>query len=214
MVRRIFGTVLLVFGCVLVAASLVLTGWNIWNEEQSGVHAQTAMEQLAAQIKSTEPVEEDPQSEPIFRPAVPVETTAPPEDTYRPMPEVVIDGIGYIGYLNIPALELDLPVIGQSNEDNLKIAPCRFYGTAYQKNFVIGGHSYRKHFRRLSSLGYGERLSFTDMEGTVFSYQVEECEVIQPYEAEYLCSGDWDMSLYTCTPGGLTRVVLRCRLVE
>lgn len=215
MVRRIFGTVLVVLGSLLVAAALVLTGWNFWNEEQSGASAQSAMQQLESQLQNAEPEQTKPQhSTSIFQPAAPNEATVPEEDLYRAMPEVFIDGIGYIGYLNIPALDLDLPVIGETNDENLKIAPCRFFGTVYQKNFVIGGHSYRKHFRKLSSLGYGERLSFTDMDGNVYTYEVADCEVVQPYEAEYLCTGNWDLTLFTCTPGGLTRVVLRCGLVE
>jgi sortase A len=134
----------------------------------------------------------------------------PPQEELRPMPEVVIDGVPYIGYLKIPALSLELPVLSESNEENLEIAPCRFFGTVYQKNFVIGGHRYRRHFRKLSTLGYGETFTFTDMDGIVYTYEVVEQEIVQPDQAEYLCSGDWDLSLYTCTPGGLTRVVLRC----
>jgi sortase A len=133
---------------------------------------------------------------------------------FRPMPEIQVDGISYVGYLSIPALNLELPVISESTEQNLEIAPCRFFGTVYQKDFVIGGHRYRRHFRKLSTLGYGERLSFTDVEGNVYIYEVAECEVLEPNQAEYLCSGDWDLSLFTCTPGGMTRVVLRCLRVK
>lgn len=214
MKRRIFGTVFLVFGIVMVAASLLLVGRNLWVEEVAGVQAQAAMDKLMAYVPET--------TRPAPKPEKPVTLTgndgaviteslagmqqAPVAD----MPKVVIDGVPYIGYLEIPAIDLKLPVIGESNEDNLEIAPCRFYGTVYQKNFVIGGHRYRRHFRKLKTLGYGDRVSFTTMDGSVFTYTVADCEVIEPYEAEYLCTGNWDLSLYTCTPGGLTRVVLRC----
>lgn len=212
MKRKIFGTACVVLGIVLVLASLVVTCYILWQEEQSGVHAQQAMEQLLEQLpEETVPATPDVPNIPVMTPDA---TVAPKDPAYRPMPEVMIDGVPYIGYLNIPALKLELPVIGESNEENLEIAPCRFYGTVYNKNFVIGGHRYRRHFRKLSTLGYGERLHFTDMEGKVYTYEVAEQEILEPNQAEYLCSGDWDLSLFTCTPGGLTRVVLRCLRVK
>lgn len=209
MMRKIVGTACVVLGTVLVLAALGVIGFNLWQEEQSGVHAQQAMEQLLEQMP-----EEIALATPDLPVMLPESMVAPQDPAYRTMPEVAIDGVPYVGYLNIPALGLELPVIGQSNEENLEIAPCRFFGTVYQKDFVIGGHRYRRHFRKLSTLGYGEHLSFTDMEGNVYIYEVVECEVLEPNQAQYLCSGEWDLSLFTCTPGGLTRVVLRCLRVE
>ena len=208
MKRKVFGTVCAALGILLVTASLAAIGYILWNEELSGLHAQQAMEQLLQQVpEETVPATPDSADTPVMRPE---STQSPADPAFRPMPEVMIDGVPYVGYLSIPALNLELPVIGQSNEANLEIAPCRFYGTVYNKNFVIGGHRYRRHFRKLGTLGYGECLSFTDMEGNVYTYEVVEYEVLEPNQAEYLCSGDWDISLFTCTPGGLTRVVLRC----
>jgi sortase A len=126
------------------------------------------------------------------------------------MPEIELDGRGYVGYLELPTLELTLPVLSVSSDENLEIAPCRYFGTAYQQNFVIGGHRYRRHFRNLYTLGYGDTVIFTDVTGKQFVYQVEELEELQPYDSEYLCTGDWDLSLFTCTPGGTARVAVRC----
>lgn len=212
MMRRAIGTVLITLGIVLVAAALIFTGITVWNEERSGENARQALEQLRQELPQATP--SAPQRPQVTAPVTPLPEDPAQEESLKAMPEVIIDGVPYVGYLSIPALNLELPVIGESNEENLEIAPCRFYGTAYQKNFVIGGHRYRRHFRKLSTLGYGEKLSFTDMDGKVFTYEVTETEILQPYQAEYLCSGDWDLSLYTCTPGGLTRVVMRCLLAE
>lgn len=212
MTRKAIGTVLITLGVVLVAAALIFTGITIWNEERSGENARQALEQLRQEFPQATP--STPQHPEATVPVTPLPEDPAQEESLKAMPEVIIDGVPYVGYLSIPALNLELPVIGESNEENLEIAPCRFYGTAYQKNFVIGGHRYRRHFRKLSTLGYGEKISFTDMDGNVFTYEVTETEILQPYQAEYLCSGDWDLSLYTCTPGGLTRVVMRCLLAE
>ena len=209
MKRKILGTAFVVLGAVLILIALSTVIINLWQEEMSGLNADHAMEQLWEQM-TVDPVPATPDT-PALLPENGSTSDAP---EFRPMPEIQVDGISYVGYLSIPALNLELPVISESTEQNLEIAPCRFFGTVYQKDFVIGGHRYRRHFRKLSTLGYGERLSFTDVEGNVYIYEVAECEVLEPNQAEYLCSGDWDLSLFTCTPGGMTRVVLRCLRVK
>lgn len=209
MKRKILGTAFVVLGAVLILIALSAVIINLWQEEMSGLNADHAMEQLWEQM-TVDPVPATPDT-PALLPENGSTSDAP---EFRPMPEIQVDGISYVGYLSIPALNLELPVISESTEQNLEIAPCRFFGTVYQKDFVIGGHRYRRHFRKLSTLGYGERLSFTDVEGNVYIYEVVECEVLEPNQAEYLCSGDWDLSLFTCTPGGMTRVVLRCLRVK
>ncbi len=206
--RKFFGTVLVLLGAILLCAALAVTGRNLWLEERTDPVLDQAVEQLKQQTHQP-PAPTQPEA-----PALPGVELPSEEDALRPMPEVDIDGVGYIGYLSIPELALELPVIGENSEENLEIAPCRFYGTAYQKNFVIGGHRYRRHFRKLSTLGYGDTVRFKDMDGNEFTYEVTELEVLDPSQAEYLCSGDWDLSLYTCTPGGLSRVVLRCLRVS
>jgi sortase A len=212
MKRKILGTAFVVLGAVLIIIALSTVIINLWQEEMSGLNADHAMEQLWEQM-TVDPVPATPDT-PDTPALLPENGSTSDAPEFRPMPEIQVDGISYVGYLSIPALNLELPVISESTEQNLEIAPCRFFGTVYQKDFVIGGHRYRRHFRKLSTLGYGERLSFTDVEGNVYIYEVAECEVLEPNQAEYLCSGDWDLSLFTCTPGGMTRVVLRCLRVK
>lgn len=212
MKRKILGTAFVVLGAVLIIIALSAVIINLWQEEMSGLNADHAMEQLWEQM-TVDPVPATPDT-PDTPALLPENGSTSDAPEFRPMPEIQVDGISYVGYLSIPALNLELPVISESTEQNLEIAPCRFFGTVYQKDFVIGGHRYRRHFRKLSTLGYGERLSFTDVEGNVYIYEVAECEVLEPNQAEYLCSGDWDLSLFTCTPGGMTRVVLRCLRVK
>lgn len=207
------GTVLILLGVALLLVGLGNVGRNLWIEEQAGDHAESAMGQLLQQMQS--PQESRPGEEPDSTtdqpaPSGPALPSQQEQESRRPMPEILIDGVPYIGYLEIPALDLQLPVLSQSNPENLEIGPCRFYGTVYQKNFVIGGHRYRRHFRKLYTLGYGDRIYFTDGDGIRYAYRVEELEVVEPYQADYLCSGDWDLSLYTCTTGGASRVVVRC----
>ena len=106
-----------------------------------------------------------------------------------------------------------LPVISQWSYEALRISPCRYDGSAYTGDLIIAAHNYISHFADLSRLQPGERVTFTDVEGNVFAYDVTEVTTVTPDAVEELKSGDWDLTLFTCTFGNSYRVVVRCRLV-
>ena len=126
------------------------------------------------------------------------------------MPVETIDGVDYVGVLRIPTLALELPVISQWSYPLLKIAPCRYSGSAYQNNLVLCAHNYASHFGNLKNLHIGDAVTFTDMDGNLFTYQVAELETLPPQATEEMENGDWDLSLFTCTVGGQSRVTVRC----
>lgn len=122
---------------------------------------------------------------------------------------VEIDGYGYIGYLSIPKLELSLPIMSEWDYERLKIAPCRQFGSTKSDDLVIAGHNYDMHFGRLNQMEYGDLMMFTDMDGISKLYAVSAIETLQPTQVEEMKSGEWDLTLYTCTYGGQSRVTVR-----
>ncbi len=96
----------------------------------------------------------------------------------------------------------------------LKKAPCRYAGSAYHDDLVICAHNYRKHFSRIKWMNSGDAVNFTDTDGNVFHYAVADVEVLNPMATEAMTSGDWDLTLFTCTTGGQTRFALRCDRLE
>ena len=126
------------------------------------------------------------------------------------MPEEEIDGYSCIGYLSIPTLDLELPIMEEWSYPGLKIAPGRYAGSAYNGSFVICGHNYKTHFGTLHSLSSGDLIVFTDMDGNEFVYSVDNVETIEPNQKEKVLSDEWALTLFTCTPGGKTRVVVHC----
>lgn len=128
------------------------------------------------------------------------------------MPTREIEGRTYIGMLEVPALELSLPVMSEWSYPRLKKAPCRYVGSIYSKDMIICGHNYDRHFGRLKDLAVGEEVRFTDMDGNVFIYSISGTEQLGKFAVEEMLAGDWDLTLFTCTKGGQSRVTVRCRL--
>lgn len=123
---------------------------------------------------------------------------------------VDIGGNEYIGVLSIPSLELDLPVLNKCTDEMLKEAPCRYSGSFLEDSMVVAGHNYRKHFSRIKNMRQGDSVRFTDVNGTVYLYTVEELEKIQGTDIPGMEEGDWDLTLFTCTYGGQDRIAVRC----
>ena len=121
-----------------------------------------------------------------------------------------INGYGYIGYLSIPNLGLDLPVMSEWDYGRLKIAPCRYYGSSKTDNLVIAAHNYRVHFGYLGNLQVGDSVVFTDMDSKVHHYKVDLVELLLPTDVDKVKDSGNDLILYTCTYGGAKRIVIRC----
>ena len=121
-------------------------------------------------------------------------------DSTRDMPEQEIDGYAYIGKLSIPTLDLELPVMTDWSYPQLKIAPCRYQGSAYTDDMIVCAHNYQSHFGKLDNLVYGDEIQFTDMDGNHFSYSVIEKEYLEKEDVEELKNGDWALPLFTPTP--------------
>jgi len=126
------------------------------------------------------------------------------------MTEEEINGHAYIGYLSIPKLELELPVMADWSYSKLQIAPCRYTGSVRGEDLVIMAHNYASHFGGISKLSEGDSVIFTDMDGIVTAYEVVVQDILDPYAVEEMISGEFDLTLFTCTYGGKSRVTVYC----
>ncbi len=198
-------------GLLLLLAALGLTAYNLWRDAMASMSVDVVLERLTPTLSSR-------QSElPALSSGEALEEAFVPDYVLNPemaMPEENIDGRSYIGVLDIPALGLSFPIISEWSYDALQIAPCRYSGSAYLDNLVIAGHNYRSHFASLPQLQPGDTVTFTDMDGNVFSYAVSSLETPSPYAVSDMTSGDWDLTLFTCTVGGQSRLAIRCDHAE
>ena len=185
-------------GLLLIAAALFLSAYNTMDSRKDGETSR----QVIAQMCEALPTQTTAETE---APAVPEYLL----DADREMPVQTINGRDYIGVLTIPSLELELPVLSQWDYPALKVAPCRYSGSLYQDNLIICAHNYASHFGKLKNLRVGDTAIFTDMDENVVRFRLAAQETIQPEDLEAMEAGDWDLTLFTCTVGGQSRVTVR-----
>ncbi len=197
------GIVFVIAGTVLILSALSLFFYNRYEDEKAGQAAENLLSDVQSFIEEKETT---PPTQP--------EETNPAETLDPELPVTEIDGYEYVGYLSIPALELELPVMSEWDYNRLKIAPCRQFGSSRTDDLVIAAHNYKKHFGRLSQLEIGDVILFTDMDGIANTYEVAVVDTLASTEVEAVQNSDYDLVLYTCTYGGKTRVTVFCDRTE
>lgn len=203
--KQKIGKICMVLGALLILASLGLLAYNKWDAARADKAAQTALGELENTLTRT--IEEKNKADDVV--------LQPELDPDQPMTEVELDGWNYIGYLSIPSIGLNLPVMSEWSYAGLKIAPGRYSGSTYADNMVVCAHNYAKHFSPIKWLAEGAEVYFTDMDGMRWSYEVSAVETIQPTQIEKMTektedSENWDLTLFTCTTGGSARCAVRC----
>lgn len=218
--RRKSGSLLIAIGMLMLLSAAILTSLNFIKDGQAGEAAGNALEQLLLAERDARDAARRASSETSDEPTAtsggitldPVylnDNTSTPEGE---MPVIEIDGYDYIGVLQIPSLDLTLPVISDWSYPALQIAPCRYEGSAYDGGLVIAGHNFDSHFGNLSRLEPGDEIRFVDLSGHTFTYAVAETEVLEATAIEEMVTGGWDLTLFTCTLSGQTRFTVRAAL--
>lgn len=192
------GIAIIALGAVLILSALLLLLYNRYENVRAGQEAESLLENVEAAIDGEKADLSTTDGQPNATPLAPQ------------MPVVMLDGYEYIGYVEIPALELKLPVMSEWDDNRLKLAPCRQFGSSRTDDLVIAAHNYENHFGRLKELSEGDTVIFTDMEGIVNTYLVKKIDVLKPDAVDAVQNSGYALVLYTCTKGGKTRVTVFC----
>lgn len=204
------GIICMALGLTLMLGALFLYQFNRSEDRAAQQAAEDLMPQLMQQIQEQTAANSQNDTVSGLDLQVPVELLSE-ED--KKMTEKELDGNLYIGCLSIPKVGLDLPVMSSWSYPKLSIAPCRYAGSVRGEDLVLMAHNYDSHFGRLSRLDPGDSVVFTDMDGNAIYYEVVGEDVLPPNAVDELTSGDFDLTLFTCTYGGANRLTIYCNRV-
>ena len=192
--RKWIGVICVFLGVLCILSAIGFVAYNRWEDMNAKDVAQDFLEDVQSIIN------EEQSEQPLLN------------DTK--MATVEVDGYDCIGILSVPVLDLELPVLTDWSYAKLKTAPCHYYGSYYEKDFVIAAHNYKSHFGRLSKLQAGDIVVFTDINNIEHYYEVVLLETLPKNATKEMITSGFDLSLYTCTPGGSNRVTVRCNAAQ
>jgi len=122
------------------------------------------------------------------------------------------------GQINIPKIGVNYPIVYETTEAYLKIAPTKLAGPDINEpgNVCIVGHNYKnkQFFSRLPELEKDDKINLLDNKGKRVSYFVYDKYEVP--ETDLSCTnqdtnGKREVTLITCTNKKKQRLVVKCR---
>ena len=204
--NRKIGNTLILLGLLLLLGAGSLTAYNIWD----GIRAERASQHIIQEMDIGQALVEALDREPDDDPEMPV---------------IEVEGYYYIGILEIPSLQLTLPVMDRWDYTRLKISPCVYSGSYKTDDLVICAHNYARHFSPVKRIDIGADVYLITVDCRVYHYQVTNRETLQPGAVENMIentnnttdgtvTNEWDLTLFTCNTGGQTRCAVRCARIR
>ena len=202
---KLIGNIFLIAGSAVILAGIILFAINRYEDNNAANLSHTLTDAAKEMITHDT---DDPDSGDLTVPEP--DGGSPDAGTTSDLKVVGVNGYPCCGILTVPKIELEMVVFDTWNNDYLKKSLCRYQGSVNTDDLIIAGHNYKSSFGKLKKLTVGDVLYFTDMDGTTIEYVVKDIEVVGGTEISRMISGDWDLTLYTCTYGGRDRLTVRC----
>lgn len=136
-----------------------------------------------------------------------------------------IIGDGTMGYVEIPLIGVQLPILHGTDSDTLEMGIGHLMGSSLpvggeNTHTVLTAHSgmaTRKMFSDLDQLKLGD-VFFLQVLGETLAYQVDQIETVLPHDTSFLgiTEGEDQATLVTCTPFGINthRLLVRGSRIE
>ena len=188
----------LLLGIILCSFIYLLVSNKIWAIKEEPSDVATSEEKVTEEVKE-EPVEE--KKDEISDVEIPATM-----GKYEVLGQLVIEKIGVTkNILNI------------SEDASLKLSVAKLYGPDVNAsgNFCISGHNWNNMLKRLSEMQVGDIFYMINRETkTKVNYQIYNMYTCVPEDLSCLDQNDdgkREVTLITCNPGGLTRLICKAR---
>lgn len=136
--------------CLIIAAAVTLALWR-WNIHNSEKQVQYYVNTLRSLIP-------EPQA------------AVPEERRDNTMSVLSVDGIDFVGLLELPRYESVLPVCADWGKTSQY--PCRFAGSIYDGTIQIGATTQKGQYDFHRELSVGDTIHYTDVEGNRYTFTI------------------------------------------
>ncbi len=124
-----------------------------------------------------------------------------------------------IGKMVIPEIEIECPIIKETTEEYLKIAPTKYFGPEVNEigNLVIVGHNYKdgRCFGNLKKISEGDNIFLLSSGGNAKMYTVYDKYIINEKDMSCISQdteGKIELTLITCDKDNSKRLVVKCKV--
>lgn len=122
------------------------------------------------------------------------------------------------GIIEIPKINLYYPVLSNLTEENLKVSPCKFYGTTLNDNtnICIAGHNYNNDlfFSKINLLELNDEIYIYDNTGLKYTYLVEKNYEVKEDDLSPISNynhNEKTLTLITCNNFNNNRFIIKAK---
>ena len=199
MKKRILDVILLIIGIVIIITIILIATKYIGNFEN-----EKEMTNIVEQIKSTDL--ELPNNN-----VIDIETN-------NTEAEIEIDGYKVLGIIRIPKIDLEYPILNETNKISMKKSITKFWGPNLNTvgNLTLAGHNNKDGtmFGKVKKLNIGDIIEIEDLYKNTVKYEIFDMYVIEPNDVSCVESVDAntkEVTLITCTNGNKNRLITKAR---
>lgn len=131
-----------------------------------------------------------------------------------------VNGFKVLGQIVMEKIDVTQNILNKTNSKSLQSGVTRFYGPKKVNqpgNFVIAGHNWKSKLKRLNEMEIGDLFYIIDKEtNSKVYYKIYDKYTCNPDDLSCLEQnedGKREVTLITCNPGGLTRLICKAREV-
>lgn len=191
--KKVIATVLSIVGCVMISISVAYVVISTVQQNNAVKNA----EEIIAEIHNVLPDVTD---------------FVPKEATNTDMPVMEIEQQNFVGIIEVPSYTKELPIYASWDKRKLTYYPCRFSGSSYNNNLIIGGNSNTGQFDFMKTISLNDDVYITDFYGCRFKYSVTDIQITKDVSAQNLNSYDADLLLFAPDKYSLDYTVISCEL--
>ena len=124
-----------------------------------------------------------------------------------------------IGVVRIPKINITYPILAETTDKLLKVAPCKFHGASPNEvgNLCIIAHNYRRKgvfFSDVPKMVVGDIVEIQDLSQRTLQYEVYDVHTVMPDNVDdttQKTNGRKEVTLITCTNDSKQRFIVRCK---
>ncbi|MCI8384149.1 MAG: sortase [Clostridia bacterium] len=137
------------------------------------------------------------------------------EEEISNMPETMGD-YNVLGVIAIEKLGIAKNILDRTTDESLNLSVTKFYGPDIntEGNFCITGHNYKDVFSEANQLELEDTFYLVDRQNQKVTYKIYDKYTVDPTQLDCLSQetdGKKEVTLITCNPGGLTRLIIKAQ---
>ena len=214
-------TVVLVIVVIIIFALLGFWGYQTYKKYFQEKDIDTALDEFNKTITNSTRRNEFTGSDPINFTAIDNGVSNSASSGSSSNKVVTYKGFTVEGRMEIPKIDLDLPILERATKNSLEQSIGILTGPGLNQvgNTIIVGHNFRNgtFFSRNNELANGDEIYITDTSGTRIEYTIYNIYTTSSEDSDYITrdtAGKREISLSTCTDDSRYRLVIWAREAE